>query len=145
MARNELEEKVWKLFEEGLTDNEILDKIVTEEEEELTYMDLRIQRADFEAEHPETVEQPEAPEEEEEEEEEEKGTDIIEFDAVKKPGAILSGKANLPSGAKIEWTFDQAGRIAVAPLDETQQPTQTDMEIFQEEFRKELERRGGML
>lgn len=146
MARSELEQKVWDLFEQGLSDNEILNQLVSEEDEELTFMELRILRAEYEEEHPESLPDEEVPEPEEEEEDQAgEDVDIIEFDAIKKPGTLMSGTANLPSGMRIGWALDQMGRVNVFPLQEGDQPTQGDLQIFQEELQKEIMKRGGMV
>jgi hypothetical protein len=142
MARTKLEKRVWEMFEQGMTDNEILNTVVTEQGEALTYMDLRMLRADYEAEHPETIEEEEEPETIEEEETDAEETGIT-IDSIKKPGALISGSASLPSGAKINWALDQMGRINIIPQGETQ-PTQEDMQAFQESFKKELEKKQGL-
>jgi hypothetical protein len=145
MARTELETKVWEQFEKGLTDNEILNYVLEELNENMSYMDLRILRADYEEEHPETVEEPEPePEETEEEAAEAKAGEMIEMDSIRKPGSLLSGSGNLPSGARINWALDQSGRISIQPEGEAQ-PTQEDLQIFQEELQSELMKRGGMV
>ena len=108
-----LEKRIWEMFEQGLSDNEILDQIVSEEGKEVTYMDLRVLRADYEAEHPESIEDEEKEEIEEEGPEEPetgRGETVVEIDAVKRPGALLSGTASLPSGATIVWMLDQYGK-----------------------------------
>ncbi len=142
MEQSELEKKVWELFEQGLTDNEILEQLVSEEGEELTYMELRIMRADYEEAHPETVEHEEPePEEEEEAEEDQVGVSV---DSVTKPGSLISGTAHLPSGVKVTWMLDQFGRINIAPEGE-EKPSQEDLQYFQEQLQQELQKRGGML
>ena len=142
MERTELEKRIWEMFEQGMSDNEVLNTIVTEEGNVLTYMDLRMLRADYEAEHPESV-KVEEPEKFEEEKSEHEGTDIS-FDAIKKPGALISGSANLPSGARIEWALDQQGRIGITPQGD-KEPTQEDMETFQQSFKAELEKKQGLI
>ena len=139
--RTEVENKVWALFEKGMTDNEILDALVAEGVEAFTYMDLRILRADYEAEHPETVEQ-EEPDEPEENTEEDEG--IVTIDTVTKPGALMSGSANLPSGAKISWGLDRTGRINMVPEGD-KEPTQADLQAFQQELQQQLQKRGGII
>ena len=145
MAKSVLEQKVWALFKQGLSDNEILNELVTKQGEPLTYMDLRVMRADYEAEHPETVAEPaeETPVEIEEAPDEAAGG-VIHIDAIRKPGALVSGTADLPSGLKVAWALDQYGRISFKPQGKGR-PTAEDMQVFQTELQKEITRRGGIL
>ena len=142
-----LKDRIWQLFEEGLSDNDILDLILSEQEESITYMDLRVLRADYEEEHPETVDEPEDKETLDEEPEETESGDedtAVTIDSVKKPGTLLSGKASLPSGAKVAWMLDQYGRINIQP-ESAAQPTREDLQAFQTMVRQELEKRGGVI
>ena len=142
-----LEKKIWQMFEQGLSDNEILDALVSQEGESLTYMELRVLRADYEEEHPETIEMPEVENEEDtgdEKQENPEPEDVVTLDTIKKPGALLSGKGNLPSGARISWMLDQMGRINIIP-EGSPEPTQDDLQVFQNELRNVLQRSGGML
>jgi len=143
-----LEKRIWEMFEQGLSDNEILD-ILVEEGKNVTYMDLRVLRADYEAEHPETVEEkeesPEPRETAEEEPAAEDANTVVTIDTVRKPGTLASGTAKLPSGARVVWALDQFGRLAVHPAEGSPRPTAADLHAFQEEFRREIERRGGII
>jgi hypothetical protein len=145
MAQSALEKKVWALFEQGLTDNEILNELITKQGEPLTYMELRVMRADYEAEHPETVAEPDetVPTELEEAPDEAAGA-VIQIDNICKPGALVSGTANLPSGIKAAWALDQYGRISFQPQGKGR-PTPEDMQVFQAELQKEIVRRGGIM
>ena len=144
MEQDTLRKTVWKLFEQGKTDNEILEELVTEQGEELTYMELRIMRADYEEEHPETVEHEEPEPVEEIQEEQSEEAVGVTVDSVTKPGSLISGKAVLPSGVKVTWMLDQMGRINIAPEGD-QKPSQEDIQFFQQNLQKELQKRGGML
>ncbi|MFH1707787.1 MAG: hypothetical protein ABIF71_07705 [Planctomycetota bacterium] len=145
MAQSALEKKVWELFTKGLTDNEILKELVTKQGEVLTFMELRVLRADYEAEHPETVAEPPAdPAADLDTAPEDAAGGVIQFDAIRKPGAMVSGTANLPSGLKVSWALDQYGRISFAPQGKGR-PTPEDMQVFQTELQQEITRRGGIL
>jgi len=142
-----LEKRVWKMFKQGLSDNEVLDKIVSEEGKEITYMDLRVLRADYEAEYPESIKQDEKDVKEDLSEDETDDTEngaAVMIDTVKKPGTLLSGRASLPSGAEVVWMLDQYGRINIQPVGNAQ-PTQTDIHAFQSGIKRELEKRGGVI
>lgn len=145
-----LEKRVWEMFEQGLSDNEVLDKIVSQEGESITYMDLRVLRADYETEHPESIAQDEddvkedlSEDETDETETGQEGT-AVTIDTVKKPGTLLSGKASLPSGAEVVWMLDQYGRINIQPESDAR-PTQADLQAFQMGIKRELEKRGGVI
>ena len=140
-----LEKKIWQMFEQGLSDNEILDALLAEDES-ITYMELRVLRADYEEQHPETVETPDESDTEtvDDATKQEEPQETVTVDSIKKPGALLSGKGNLPSGAKISWILDQFGRINIIP-EGTNEPTQDDLQVFQTELRNVLQRSGGML
>jgi hypothetical protein len=68
----------------------------------------------------------------------------ISVDQTPAPGAMLSGYARFPSGAKAHWLLDEMGRLGVDPELGSGKPTPQDMQEFTTELRRMLQQTGGM-
>ena len=138
MEDADLRRLVTELREQGSSLNEILDTLHNEHDVRLTFLDLRMLVAEIEDSKP--VEKAPRKEEPEEEEAAPEGTHV-EVDAVMQPGAQLSGRASLASGAKIQWAIDAHGRLNLGLEKGSPQPTEQDMTEFQQALTQKL--RGG--
>jgi hypothetical protein len=67
----------------------------------------------------------------------------ISVDQMPAPGAMLSGYARFPSGAKAHWFLDEMGRLGVDPELGSGKPTPQDMQEFTTELRRMLQQTGG--
>lgn len=66
----------------------------------------------------------------------------IEIDRITKPGSVVSGQATFSDGMTAAWFVDQLGRMALDPATPGYQPSQEDVQAFQEQLRTELSKRG---
>lgn len=66
----------------------------------------------------------------------------VKVDQVTRPGALVSGRVTFSDGKSAEWYLDQLGRLGLAPEDKAYRPSQGDMQAFQMELQKELQRMG---
>ncbi|MDA0576799.1 MAG: hypothetical protein O3B24_01735 [Verrucomicrobia bacterium] len=66
----------------------------------------------------------------------------VELDRVTKPGSMVSGTVTFGDGVTAAWSLDQLGRLALSPSTPGYQPSQSDVQAFQMELRRALERRG---
>jgi len=66
----------------------------------------------------------------------------VELDRVMKPGSVVSGTVRFSDGVKASWFLDQYGRLALDSGQPGYKPGPEDIQVFQQELKKELERRG---
>jgi hypothetical protein len=71
-----------------------------------------------------------------------KGNVSVDVDRVMKPGSLVSGTVVFSDGVKASWSLDQFGRLALDAGGAEVQPSPEDVKAFQEELRKNLEKRG---
>lgn len=67
---------------------------------------------------------------------------VVELDHVMKPGSVVSGTVYFSDGVSASWFLDQLGRLALNASQPDYTPSQQDVQTFQQELRKELEKRG---
>jgi hypothetical protein len=70
------------------------------------------------------------------------GNVAVELDRVMKPGSVVSGTVKFSDGVSASWFLDQFGRLALDAGKPDYAPPRQDIQIFQQELRKELEKRG---
>jgi hypothetical protein len=156
MTNDERKQIVAQLLQEGRTLSQIQDFLRNEQNDSITYMELRLLLSEMpDAKLPEkalpmvilpaapTPAKPVGP-----------GSPppaavaggklSISVDQVPAPGAMLSGYARFTSGAKAHWFLDEMGRLGLEPELGTGKPTQADMTEFSAELRKMLQSSGGM-
>ena len=145
MEEIEIKKIVAENLNEGLTLNEI-HKILSEKHSvKMTFMELRLLSSEIEDMDWSQFD----PKKEEPEEDETAGTQEvsgeveegtqIEMHKVQRPGAMMSGSVVFLSGIKGQWMIDQFGSLDLALEDDTQQPTEEDMEDFQMTLRRKLQ------
>jgi hypothetical protein len=154
MTNEERKQVVGELLAKGHTLSQIQDYFHKEKNDPITYMDLRLLLSEMpDAKLPEkellktmlpsavptAAKVPGA--------EKEPATSAklsISVDQVPAPGAMLSGYARFPSGAKAHWFLDEMGRLGLDPELGTGKPTPQDMQEFSTELRRMLQQTGGM-
>jgi hypothetical protein len=148
---NKMKLFVGELLNEGLSLSDIQKKLQSEKNIKMTFLDLRLlaseleavdwtkQKADIEAAKAE-----EKAKEDKKKEAENKadnaGKTVVEVSRLKRPGALANGTVEFASGAKAEWILDQSGRLGLDK--QTGEPTQEDVQEFQEELQNILAKSG---
>jgi hypothetical protein len=66
----------------------------------------------------------------------------LTVDTVTKPGTLVSGSVTFTDGQKASWYLDQMGRLGLAPQQQGYRPSPEDLEDFQFELQKELQKLG---
>ena len=146
MEETEIKQIVGKHLNEGLTLNEVHKILADEHKVKMTFMELRILSTEledmdwsqFDPKKEEVEEADETTEAQEVSGELESGTQI-EMNKVQPPGAMMSGSVVFLSGIRGSWYIDQYGALGLDLEDESQQPTEEDMEDFQITLRKKLQ------
>lgn len=70
------------------------------------------------------------------------GSVSVDVDRVTKPGSVVSGSVTFSDGVSASWWLDQFGKLAVDAGQPGYSPSQEDLQAFQMELRKALEKRG---
>ena len=114
----------------------------------MTYMDVRFLVDDLGV-VSEVVEEPEAedpgdPEEAEEAEVvEPEGGVRVEVDAIKRPGALLSGTVVFSDGKNMSWQLDASGQLGLLPGEDPEyRPSPEDVQAFQSELTQVVQSQG---
>lgn len=114
----------------------------------MTYMDVRFLVDDLGV-VSEVVEEPEAedpgdPEEAEEAEVvEPEGGVRVEVDAIKRPGALLSGTVVFSDGKNMSWQLDASGQLGLLPGEDPEyRPSPEDVQAFQSELAQVVQSQG---
>jgi hypothetical protein len=158
MTNDERKQIIQKLLAAGQTLSQIQDRLRTEHNDTITYMELRLLLSEMptaklpEKEFPK-VELPVTPaptvpptgKGKETPPAAGGGKLSISVDQVPAPGSMLSGYARFASGAKAHWFLDEMGRLGLEPELGAGKPTQADMQEFSTELRRMLQQAGGGL
>lgn len=111
----------------------------------MTYMDVRFLVDDLGV-VSEVVEEPEAevPEEAEEAEVVEPEVGVrVEVDAIKRPGALLSGTVIFSDGKSMSWQLDASGQLGLLPGEDPEyRPSPEDVQAFQSELAQVVQSQG---
>lgn len=70
------------------------------------------------------------------------GNVTLSLDQIARPGTMISGKVTFSDGNTAEWYLDQMGRLGVVPAVKGYKPSQQDIQTFQMELQRELQRMG---
>lgn len=70
------------------------------------------------------------------------GSVSVEVDKISRPGMVVSGDVVFSDGVKATWALDQMGRLALDPGQSGYQPSAEDIEVFQQELSKQLQKKG---
>lgn len=68
----------------------------------------------------------------------------VSLDKVSRPDSLVSGQVTFSDGVTAQWHLDQMGRLALNPSQPGYQPSQEDVQKFQEELRSAVEKSGMM-
>jgi hypothetical protein len=66
----------------------------------------------------------------------------VSVDQLARPGAVVSGKATFSDGKKADWYIDQTGRLGLAPQEAGYRPPAADVQQFQILLEAELSKQG---
>jgi hypothetical protein len=66
----------------------------------------------------------------------------VSLDRITQPGALVSGSVTFSDGKNSAWALDQAGRLILKAMSEGYKPSREDLELFQIEVSRQLERQG---
>ncbi|MEI7899588.1 MAG: hypothetical protein WCK89_05005 [bacterium] len=66
----------------------------------------------------------------------------LTLDRLVVPGAMVSGSVTFSDGVKARWLIDQHGRFGLEPDKPGYRPSNPDLQAFQMQLRKELQRHG---
>lgn len=66
----------------------------------------------------------------------------VDVDRVTRPGSLASGTVRFSDGITATWMLDQFGRLALDAGKKKYTPSAEDVEAFQDELRKVLEKQG---
>ncbi len=66
----------------------------------------------------------------------------VSVDQLAKPGAVVSGKVTFSDGKQADWYIDQTGRLGLAPKEAGYRPPAADVQQFQVALEAELSRMG---
>ncbi len=157
---DEQKEKIRGWLSQGLNLSQIQQKLTEEYKLALTYLDLRFLIDDLDLEIPETqpkpsphddLNAPPAPGSREPKTDESGFADLepagqdgvsVEVDRVTKPGAVVSGKVTFSDGKTTSWALDQTGRLMLEGAEAGYKPSQEDLEAFQHELSRQLQKQG---
>ncbi len=70
------------------------------------------------------------------------GAVTVTVDALLRPGALVSGKADFGGGQVASWWLDRMGRLGLDAPDPNFRPTEEQAIAFQDELRKTLQKGG---
>ena len=70
------------------------------------------------------------------------GSVSVEVDKITRPGAVVSGTVVFSDGVKATWALDQMGRLALDAGSPGYQPSPEDIEVFQQELSRQLQKQG---
>lgn len=127
---------------EGATLSDVQKRLETDFEIRMTYMDLRFLIDDLDLEitaegpkfeEPKVVKSP-APGV--------SGGVSVTLDKLARPDALVSGSVTFSDGVSAQWHLDQMGRLALNPQKPGYKPSAEDIQAFQEELRKAVEKSG---
>ena len=66
----------------------------------------------------------------------------VGVDQIARPGAVVSGKVTFSDGQTADWYLDQSGRLGVVPKQQGYKPSAADVQQFQAALQNELMRMG---
>jgi hypothetical protein len=66
----------------------------------------------------------------------------LTVDTLARPGTIVSGKVTFTDGKSATWYLDQMGRLGVSPDEQGYRPPAGDVEDFQTQLDRELQKLG---
>lgn len=71
-----------------------------------------------------------------------KGSVKVDLDRVVRPGTVASGTVTFSDGTSGKWALDQYGRLLLETGKKGYQPSAADVQVFQRELSRQLQRQG---
>jgi hypothetical protein len=159
---DEQKQKVTEWIGDGMKLSDIQNRLAEEFDVRLTYMDVRLLVDDLKVmpkDPPEPPKPAPAPEESvapevpaateasplagpDEAAAPAGGKVSLTVDTLARPGTIVSGKVTFTDGKKAAWYLDQMGRLGVSPDEQGYRPPAGDVEDFQTQLDRELQKLG---
>jgi hypothetical protein len=158
---DEQKQKVTEWIGNGMKLSDIQNRLADEFEVRLTYMDVRLLVDDLKVmpkDPPEPAKPAPAPEESpapapapaeasplaspDEAAAPAGGKVSLTVDTLARPGTIVSGKVTFSDGKNAAWYLDQMGRLGVSPEEQGYRPPAGDVEDFQMQLDRELQKLG---
>lgn len=144
MEKKEIKKIISELLNEGNSLSDVQSVLKNEYSENLTFLDLRLMASELDDVQWDQGEEEEKEDGNEKDEQKEEvvepenipGKTSVEVSPLTRPGAIKHGSVEFGSGASAEWILDQMGRVGLEKSNG--KPTETDLEEFQEELKKNL-------
>lgn len=146
---DEQKAKVAEWIEAGAGLNEIQERLQSELDLTLTYLETRFLLADLDLE----VKEPAVPEEppkpavpettaEGAPEAPAAGGVAVGVDQIARPGAAVSGKVTFSDGKRAAWYVTQYGELGLDPEEDGYSPSEPDVMVFQRELQRLLRQEG---
>jgi len=147
---DEQRQRVTAWILQGAKLSEIQNRLMSEFNVKLTYMEVRLLVDDLKL----TPKDPEPPKTEaaatdvkkvapEKPVDAPKTTGVaVTVDQLARPGAVVSGKVTFSDGQNADWYLDQMGRLGVVPAQQGYKPSATDVQQFQAALQNELAKMG---
>jgi len=66
----------------------------------------------------------------------------VEVDRLTQPGSVVSGTVTFSDGNSGKWALDQTGRLAFESAKPDYRPSQADLQTFQTELSRQLQKQG---
>lgn len=70
------------------------------------------------------------------------GSVTLDVDTITRPGTVVSGGVTFSDGQTAKWAVDQYGRLLFEPAKRGYRPTNEDLQAFQMELDRALQRKG---
>jgi hypothetical protein len=145
--------KVVDWIGEGLKLSEIQNRLTSELNLKLTYMEVRMLVDDLKV-MPKDIDPPKPPPSAAPAQQPEPPTPApprstpaaggvnVSVDQITRPGALVSGKVTFSDGKAADWYLDQTGRLGLMPKDPGYRPPAADIQQFQAALEAELAKHG---
>jgi hypothetical protein len=70
------------------------------------------------------------------------GSVSVDLDRIVRPGTVVSGNVTFSDGVSGKWGLDQYGRLMLETGQKGYQPSAADVQVFQRELQRQLQRQG---
>jgi hypothetical protein len=127
---------------EGASLSDVQKRLEADFSVRITYMDLRFLIDDLDIELKATGPKFDQPKTDDLEPKHAGGGVRVSLDKVARPDALVSGQVTFSDGVSAQWHLDQMGRLALNAKQPGYKPSPEDLQAFQDELRKAVEKSG---
>ncbi len=127
---------------EGASLSDVQKRLEEEFSVRITYMDLRFLIDDLDLELKATGPKFDQPKTDNLDPQPTPGGVRVSLDKVARPDALVSGQVTFSDGVSAQWHLDQMGRLALNAKQPGYKPSPEDLQTFQDELRKAVEKSG---